>query len=72
MILKEKQRKALCEVACLGQRSSLLFRPTRAERKAAKWAGRVLREQKRIHNVNPGLARKLDPNSSPAYPRYLP
>lgn len=40
-----KERKALFEVVCIGQYNGLR-RPTRAERKAAKWAGRVLQERK--------------------------
>lgn len=45
-ILREKQRLALWEVVCMGQQSSLYVKPTRAERKAAKWAGRVLEAHK--------------------------
>lgn len=43
--LKRKQHRALFEVLCLGQRSHQYDRPTRAERKAAKWSYRVLEEQ---------------------------
>lgn len=44
-IFKQRTRQALFQVSCIGQRGPLL-KPTKAERKAAKWAGRVLTEQK--------------------------
>jgi hypothetical protein len=43
----ERDERALLRVSGLGQRSNLLVRPSRAERKAAKWAYRVLRERRR-------------------------
>lgn len=43
--LKQKQYEALFEVLCLGQRSHAYDKPTRAERKAAKWGYRVLKQQ---------------------------
>lgn len=45
MILKDRQRKALREVAAMGQYNGW-HRPSRAERKAAKWAWRVLEAEK--------------------------
>lgn len=44
-LLKDKQRKALWEVVAMGQWSGIPgLKPSRAERKAAKWAFRTLNE----------------------------
>ncbi len=45
-LLTDRQRKALFEVVCMGQRSFEAQKISRAERKAAKWAGRVLDQHK--------------------------
>jgi hypothetical protein len=42
-----REEQALLEIRCIGQRSNVVVGPSRAERKAAKWADRVLKERRR-------------------------